>query len=59
MAIWKRNGQPNEDDPEQLVELYEDGFKEIDAILADGDLTADEQLDAIAQLMFGDEGEED
>jgi len=59
VGIWKRNGPPNEDDPKQLIELYEDGFKEIDAILSDGDLTADEQLDAIAQLMFDDEDEED
>lgn len=57
MEAFETSGQRNANDPERLVELYEDGFKEIQEILVDSDLTADEQLDAIAGLMFDDEDE--
>ena len=45
---------------EAIVSLYENGFKEIQSILVDGDdLTAEEQLDSIADIVFDDQGEEE
>ena len=46
-------------DLENLVSLYEDGYKEIQSILVDADLTAEEQLDSIADIVFDDQDEED
>lgn len=43
---------------EELVTLYEDGYKEIQLILTDADLSADEQLDFIADIVFDDATEE-
>jgi hypothetical protein len=44
---------------ENLVTLYEDGYKEIQSILGDGELTTEEQLDNIADIVFDDHDEED
>ena len=59
MVAIKRDGAQTDAELEDLVSLYEDGFKEIQSILVDGDLTAEEQLDSIADIMFEDQDEED
>lgn len=46
-------------DLEDLVSLYEDGFMEIRSILVDSELTAEEQLDSIADIVFDDQDEGD
>lgn len=58
VTIEKDRGE-NSDELEDLVSLYEDGFKQIQAILGDGDLTAGEQLDSIADIVFDDQVEDD
>lgn len=59
MVTIERGRGEKADELEDLVSLYEDGFKEIQAILVDGDLTAGEQLDSIANIVFDDQGEEE
>lgn len=44
--------QDNDSKLEELVDLYEDGYNDIQSILVDGDLTAEEQLDSIADILF-------
>ena len=59
MESTKRDFQQKNGELEELVGLYEDGFEEIQAILGDGDLTAGEQLDSIAEIVFDDQVEGD
>lgn len=42
-----------------LCTLYEDGFREIQSILEDDDLTPREQLDAIEEVVFDDDEDAD
>lgn len=44
--------QRDESTLEELVDLYEEGYNEIQSILVDGDLTAEQQLDSIADILF-------
>lgn len=44
---------------EELVSLYEDGYKDIQSTLVDSELTAEEQLDSIADIVFDDGTEEE
>jgi hypothetical protein len=45
-------------DLEGLVSVYEGGFEEIQGILEDEDLTAREKVDAISDVVYGDEESE-
>lgn len=44
---------------EGLVSVYEGGFEQIQSILDDGELTSREKLDAIGDVVLGDDESED
>lgn len=44
---------------EALVAVYERGFRAIEEIFEDDDLTADDKVDAIGDVVFDDDGQDD
>ncbi len=48
-----------QDNLAELVDLYEGGYADIIAILEDDDLTQQEQLDAIEEVVYGNEDTRD
>ncbi len=58
IAMTKESREENRD-LAYLVDLYETGYECIVEVLIDGDLTAEEQLDSIADIVFDDPVEDE